>query len=222
MTVNKEEVLSLLQDTFLRENLPFVEGDRWGIINSIHMPQGKSFTDYIFDYGATKMVIIPKYTDYVIKIPFTGDFENEEDEYQEYQNAEGSECWDYCENEVIRYAQAKADGMERFFAETKLIGYKDGFPIYVQEKCTCLTEIADRHSKYSQEEKNKTLSITEFCGIDLTWLTDVRLLYGEDICKELVDYVDSKDWNDDLRPANIGYKDNKPIIFDYSSFMEEA
>lgn len=220
MTFDKDAVLSLLKDTFLHEDFPFTEEDTWRIINTLNIPSGKKSTDYIFDSGATKFVIIPNDTDYVIKIPFTGQINDWDGEYNEYEFGEGDDPWNYCENEVMRFAQAKFDGFSEFFAETKLIGYKDGFPIYIQEKCTCLTTIKDRHSKYSEVEKEKTLEITEYCGIDLTWLTDVRLMYGEDTCKWLVDYVDDNGWNDDLRPANIGYLNNKPIIFDYSSYNE--
>lgn len=221
MTIDKESVLSLLKDVYLREDCNFIADDIGFIKLKLNTP---NISLYTFEYGATKCVIIPENTDYVIKIPFTGTVDDwyDKDEYHEFEYGEDDDRpWDYCMNEVLRYQRAKEAGMEGFFAETRLIGYKDGFPIYVQEKCVCARADKKRDSKYSLEEKNKTLDLTSYSGIDVIWLTDVRMMYGDEVCKEFVDYVDENEWNDDLRASNLGYKDGRPVVIDYSSYMED-
>ena len=56
---------------------------------------------YHYEYGATKLVIILSDCDFVIKIPFSGSYY--EEEYVEFENASFEDCeWDYCKTEVNR------------------------------------------------------------------------------------------------------------------------
>ena len=59
-------------------------------------------------------------------------------------------------------------------------------------------------------------------SIPLDWLADFELWYGQE---ELINFIDflthQQYWDDDLRDANIGYDDdNRPVIIDYSSFLD--
>lgn len=126
------------QESFEYEN-PFYEFDEY--IN-------KNYPDfnYVIDSGATKCVIIPKNEDYVLKIPFTGyeDWDNQpckEDEEtgewiydEDYDPFVPFEDGDYCRIEADNYQFAIIEGLEEIFAETYFLGYVKGFPIYAHKR----------------------------------------------------------------------------------------
>lgn len=202
----------LLRNFPINEFIPFTEDDVPFVVEELDLP-----IDVTYSNGASKFVLIPKYKDYVIKIPFTGMI-HLDGVYEEYSQADDYDRpWDYCMNEVFRYETAKEDGMEEFFAETKFVGYMKGFPIYTQVKCEVLNP---NEHYYSKEERDKTRSLTKYASINVDWLTDIRTQMGEDAVVKFVNYVDYQGWNDDLRADNIGYLNGHPIVVDYSSFLD--
>ena len=185
---------------------------------------------YIFDNGISKLVLIPddKNKDYVIKIPYNGCYENSyneeshfyEAQFCEFYGGESSErMWDYCANEQIRYSVAKENNLNQYFAETKIIGFIGTRPIYIQERCNVFSRSV--HKKYSLEEHKKTYSVCgDICCINPDWLTSFLYVYGEEETKKFTDFVHKLDWDDDLRADNLGLKNGKPIVIDYSGFWE--
>jgi hypothetical protein len=122
----------------------------------------------------------------------------------------------------MRYRAAISNGLGRCFARTEFLGSINGYPIYVQEKCAVLSKVGNKtHTKKAQK-----LTLNQ-CGdplfdafIDINWLTDFRLYYGNKILQHFTQFILDHGWEDDLRPANIGYIDNRPVLVDYASFLE--
>ena len=56
--------------------------------------------------------------------------------------------------------------------------------------------------------------------INIDWLTDFRLKYGEEELIRFSNFIRDCGWDDDLRDDNIGYLSEKPVLIDYSGFME--
>ena len=235
MHYNKEALLSLLEGFPFKDGDSFHEGYNDVIVNFI----GTRFNDFSYDYGASKFVIIPKNTDYVIKIPYNCGYYyysgsssyGETEDYVDFINAEGTENgWDYCNVEVERFSLAKKEKLDKCLAETKLLGYVNDYPIYVQEKCITLLDLKNKgvinpfNSKAkSKEEKSRTLQVSGSINyhLDLEWLTSFRLYYGEHTLITFLNFLKKEKW-DDLSSYNIGYllSDNRPVLIDYSSYNE--
>jgi len=82
-------------------------------------------------FGCTKGVLIFKGCDFVVKIPFVG-VASSYSRYCKYTGSNSTNGWDYCQREVEIYEAAKEVGVASFLAETKLVGYVKGHPIYTQ------------------------------------------------------------------------------------------
>lgn len=236
MTYNKDKLLKMLSIAPLYEGMDFYSEKNDQFFNAL----GKDFFNhYHFDYGASKLTLIPidDKKDYVIKIPYTGSyiFESEEhshsnsssfyysdkEEYWEFSGAvNGDNEWDYCGCEANRFCIAEEEGFSEYFAKTELLGYINNYPIYVQEKCITLSNCHHTHN-HSLEEREKTSNCCHnYCGIDEDWLTDFRLYYGEMALINFINFIYEAGWDDDLRNDNIGYLNNRPVLIDYSGFYD--
>lgn len=226
MTYNTKSILNMLSCTNLYDGKEFHEGNNEDVL----IPIADFLPNFDYAHGATKLVIIPDKTDYVIKIPYTGFFEiedgwedtdgeyyEENEEYTPYEGA-GDEGypWDYCWNEVRRYEIAEEEGLEKYFAKTEFVGMVRGYPIYVQEKCTTYRNKKNYHSKEEQDTTSKV------CGnwkdVNLNWLTDFRLYYGDKELLRFANFIRNNYYDDDLRDENIGYINDRPVLIDYSGF----
>jgi len=214
-----------------------------------------------FDAGVSKGVLfLNDYPDIVVKIPFS---EGGEASYRSYYtNEDGNTCctynlfnesftsagqslpprledklvrnWDYCEVETILFEDACRAGVDSFFAETVLIGYCNGYPVYVQEKA----RIYEGESEYGYEQEydskglqqlwaeikkevEECLQLNEFdylwFGIAKEWLIDFYLYYGAEALGSFWEYLEDT-CIDDLHCSNIGYINHRPVVTDYASF----
>lgn len=170
-------------------------------------------------YGSTKLVIVMDDENYVIKIPFHG-----EDRDIYYVGAPTSEdFWDYCQAEENRYNEAP-DVIKNHLAKTTWIyETKNGIRLYTQPKCL----IAAKNHYNTKSQKTYKF----FCNwwkmessklpIDHTdWLNLYIDCYGLPSLKVFFKAIIEEDWNDDLRDANIGFLNGRPVLVDYSSFCE--
>lgn len=185
---------------------------------------------YHYEYGATKLVIILPDCNFVIKIPFSGsyqefyqdDTERYEEEYVEFTNAESEICnWDYCKVEANYYILAEFAGVEKYFAKTECIGAINNYPIYIQQKAEIFSEIKDPNT-YSKEKKSST---REKCNkeklwcFNACWLSDLLDYCGDEDFKLFMSFLRDNKF-DDLHSSNIGYIGEKPVLVDYSGFND--
>jgi len=226
MTIDKEAILNLLNDfSFDYEDGMFVFTceDNTSLRN--YLVNIKEFNAFSLNNGASKCVIIPDYEDFVIKLPYTGEWleaEEEADEDFYYQTFyDGADGWDYCRTEYYHYEDARAEGLDQYLAPTTCIGYLagTGFPVYVQPKCKIFTHTSISHSP---EERNTTKETIKSSGVrkydlPIDWLTDFRVIYGESELIRFLSFLEKEEWRD-LRGDNVGYLNGKPVLVDYSDF----
>ena len=229
MLYDREKLLKIFASAPLYDGEEFHEGKNDDLLYSID----NKILKYSYYHGATKLAIIPKNKDYVIKIPYTGSYEYQSgyyyhsiynrarEDYWEFEFGEDkNRPWDYCANEVIRYNIALENGFSKCFAKTELLGYINNYPIYIQERCITLRDSRNFHI-HSKEENSKTSSCCNFYfEINMDWLTDFRLYYGEKTLINFIEFIRDNQWDDDLRSENIGYLNNRPVLIDYSGFLE--
>lgn len=180
-----------------------------------------------YNAGATKAVIFLRNADFVVKIPFTGDDDNEYDEYIAFSGAvDGGEGWDYCKAEEIIFNNAVDEGVSQFLLETKCIGNVNGYPIYVQPICKEYV-----NSSYPSPSKDEyTKSYEELCNNDI-YIGDLNSAFAFYVYCEVISgdrtYDElrrferfAEDEIFDIHNHNIGFRNNHMVILDYSGFNE--
>ena len=192
------------------------------------------FIDYLYEnseeyqtgewrctYGATKLVIIMEKEDFVFKIPFNSEWDNEEEDYIFFYGAPATSTWDYCEAEEERYDFAEEYGFSKYLAKTNIVySTKNGVRIYIQPKCSVYSNhktTSKRSSKIFSKWFKRSLPID-----DEQWLNTFIDYYGAYKLKQFLNFLVNEDWDDDLASRNIGYTiEGKPVLIDYSSYMEQ-
>lgn len=222
----------LSQGSFpLEENKDFTVDNNQEILD--FLDSINVLNDFDWDDGATKFVLIPKAEDinYVIKIPYSGDIVADWDEdgrlfetfYPFSMANNGPRPWDYCATECLRYQEAEKANFNQYLAKTELLGFYRGYPIYAQEKCVVFYD-KKTVGYYSLKTRQSTFSkVRNFMApqdINLDWLTDFRFCYGAEALSNFMNFINKNCWDDDLRETNIGYLNNKPVLIDYSGFLE--
>ena len=231
MKYNVTEILNLF-DSFMFPEV-FTYEDVIYLIKELKLKTKEPFR---YEYGASKLVIIPLYKDYVIKIPFGGAYNTYNDEITVFEGAgyyleqiNISRDWDYCETEMLIYNHAKKYNLEKYFAETILIGKVDNdYPIYVQEKCITLNEYYETGQKeYSQEQKEKFSKKLSKSNIDkytlpIEWCIEFCKEYSIQELKKLIDYLNKEVCVSDFHTGNLGrkIKSYKLVLIDYSDFLD--
>lgn len=200
-------------------------------VNSIiNIPDG-----WAYNYGVSKLVLIPDEYSFVIKIPFSctswtdyDEDDNEEDKIAEFQRAyyieSGEYGWDYCRAEAEFYEAAKGHGVEKFFAPTIYIGDIKGWPIYIQDKCLIFGESNSRYS-HSQEDRNRSSEKLDSMKIasdrvPIDFIVDMFKEYPDEEVAGVFNFIDEVGI-EDLHGNNCGYnKDGLVVFTDYSGYYD--
>lgn len=148
-----------------------------------------------------------------------------------YACSDGNEA----EREVENYNRAVELGIEMFFPKTYLYGKIDGINIIYQEKIDCNVNEVWKDSKLSLTIHDLTcnkLDIKKIASIkkrfnieespynrdiNTTWVAFMCALYTTEVIDKLINFIQEKKIND-LHGENLGYKNNKPIILDFSGY----
>lgn len=219
--MNRTDVLKLLEVCTFKDT--FTSEDYYHDVIAPLEEAGKSTIEC--DSGATKLVLwIPNFDEYVVKIPFTGVYEEDwikedegyvwQEDYQEYFGA--YDGWDYCYVETSLYADAVKEGVEQFFLETSFLGHIKGHPIYIQPRAEEFYEISHNISLEEKQESNKICR--EYCvSLKPEWVLDAIKCYGLSQVKKLFAFINEYQI-EDLHGNNLGYYKNKPVIIDYAGF----
>lgn len=198
------------------------------------------------DHGISKLVLLIPHENFVIKIPFTGWFE--EDEYNcnycEWEDAEeadrgpepqledfyypfefantpcitGKNTWDYCALEVAIYEDAIEEGVAQYFAKEWQVEQIDEIPIYAQDRARILDDDEKWDADISEKTTKKCAQLDLRC-FNPMWIADFFEAYGEDEFVKLSKFLEKHQIHD-LHSGNLGYINDMPVIVDYSCYRE--
>lgn len=193
--------------------------------------------------GVSKVVVIPRNSAYVIKIPLFGswyypeEYDEENDEYCiDYENAQFDEytgayyedaeidCSNYCELEEYLYNFTVEHGVSDMFAKTEFFGWaKRRRPVYISEKCKDFWR-GDREPSDASKTLVKDKRDSRTPGWSRMNSTITALFvddYGVERAEKLFQFL--SDFNiTDLHSNNvmISEKTGKIVITDYSGFSD--
>ena len=179
-----------------------------------------------FNTGASKLVLFPFEADYVIKIPFTGSYDLE---YEDFYGAEEPDGWNYCRVEQQIYEAAKEHHFEELFLPLERIDEIEDYPVYIQPIAVPYTEEKDSGKYCSKESydkikiergKNQEIGRYNVYCFPIDWIASVMDFFEGSIerLNEFFKFLDT--WCSDLHHANIGYCKGKPCLIDYGGFDE--
>lgn len=166
--------------------------------------------------GASKVCLDFSHENFVIK--WTGETRGDYDEAME---------------EVEIYQKAVNAGLAVFFPATELFATINGVHFVKQEKVDfCVGETPyHKEKKYAYQSrtasdrivKKMQLSFNRACGhrysrsLNTTWAKMALVVFGKKLVKSLCEFIIENGIND-LHESNIGYKDNLPVILDFSGY----
>lgn len=190
-------------------------------VKKMLMDKGYSEPEYRLCDGASKLCIVPKHADFVIKWSTSC-----------YSTEEG--CgYDEAYDEVLIYEKAVKAGLEMFFPKTEILCTIGGIIFVVQEKIdfSALNTPNSKESKYKYQTRTVSPIIIEKMdncfyqmkrGRELNplWASMAIVLYGKRKCKALCKFIIENSIND-LHYSNIGYLKDKPIILDFSGYHRD-
>ena len=172
--------------------------------------------------GATKIVLIPLYKNFVIKIPSYG-----ESDYGPWSGAYSKrleelgyeiDTEDYCLLEANLYERAVEEGVSQFLVPTAYFGMVNNIPVYVQPKIHYLYSKAkhDETSEYSYASIKNSYILTPDCGAELL------LYYTQNEVVKFLQFVVDYGIND-LEACRNGWYVNeyqRYVFWDYSGFHD--
>ncbi len=178
--------------------------------------KGYSSPNYRVSDGASKLCIIPKDADFVVK--WTSNPCSFDKDYDE------------AYDEVLIYQKAVKAGLEMFFPKTEVLLTNNGVIFVIQDKIdfsslNTPSAIEDRYLYKTKTVSPAIIEKMEDCfssmvrgrDLDTTWASMVIVLYGKKKCKALCRFIIENEIND-LHRSNIGYLKNRPIILDFSGY----
>lgn len=169
--------------------------------------------------GSSKVCFIPYEADFVIKWTYNNSDEDNDDEALK---------------EVDMYNKAVEAGLDMFFPKTELFYVMNGINFIKQEKIdfsanNCSWSTSERYIAKTKTASDKKVQLMDKCfkkaapngryarDLDSLWAKMALIIYGKRLCKTLCEFVIENKIND-LHKSNIGYKNNRPIILDFSGF----
>lgn len=160
--------------------------------------------DYVVYAGASKVVIFPAITNYVIKTTL------------DYDSDGAPINFDYCAREYENYKDAVKAGLGCFFAKTEYLGTINGHNVYVQERLD-LVEDLDINSYRRSDRGRYSTSYARGIGICDSLADSIVCLYGTETYEKFVEFCEYKSIND-LHVGNFVGIEGAPIIYDFSGY----
>lgn len=178
---------------------------------------------YDWDEGASKLVIQPYNEDYVIKIPYNGQYLYNK-QFEKFLSANNSDkyFWDYCLTETLVWRLAKVENIHKAFAKERMIGMINGHPIYIQQRVEVFTD-SDAYYLDDEIKRKKTRDYCERKGLRrfyeeaLTWQADALEYYGPKQFDKIMSFIEKNNIGD-FHDSNLGYIENRPVFIDFSDF----
>lgn len=208
MILERDKAINLLRQA----NITFDDWDIYDVARKLrHL--GLTRDDFSVSDGASKFCIVFKKRDYVIKWC-------SERGYSE------------AAQEAKIYREAVEAGLGMFFPKTAILCEMNGITFVVQEKIgenAC--ELKESDKKYydrigrtakdslvhKMEKEFHKASSSYPRKLDSRWAKVALSIYGKKACKDLCAFIIQKEIND-LHSENIGFKNGKPLILDFSGY----
>lgn len=175
--------------------------------------------------GASKLVLFfNEFPQYIVKIPLFGCVEVDYDDYLDEDVTVSPDKLayieyekNYCEEEAHIYKEAKAKGIEEFFAKTEFLITIEGIDIYYSKKVA----IASKY-ELQREKMDEARSLRNCYDVDLasSYIAQMLVYASVDKIKDLLSFIyEHSIW--DLVDDNVFIdKDGYVRLVDYSSFDE--
>ena len=224
---------------------PLTETNFEDVINELKVQQDKLPYTFTTDHGISKLVLLIPHENFVIKIPFTGWFEEDDYncDYCEWEEAKEEDkgpepvledyyypfefantpcitlpsANDYCALEVAIYEDAIEENVAQYFAKEWKVDQVDEISIYAQDRAKMLDD--DRFDATTSEKTCKRCEQLSLRCFNSMWIADFFEIYGEDEFVKLSKFLE-KHRIHDLHAGNLGYIDDMPVIVDYSCYRE--
>lgn len=156
-------------------------------------------------YGATKLVLMNEYSNWVFKIPFKGRKIN------------------YCQIEAEIYEDARRENLDKFFAPCYFLEIFDGVQIYVMQRAVTSYDklYSDLFERLSNEgrteaEASDIIEEADACAEFVNWLFPYYSEEPEEF-NRFIEFLESANIND-LHSGNIGYINGEIVLIDYSGY----
>lgn len=201
MNMNERKYLSKVFERFYDDITSYGIAMDCDIENMIEDVEERGYQVYA---GATKVVIAPNKTDYVIKTTL------------EYDSDGDPINFDYCEREYKVYEAAVAAGLEYLFARTEYLGTFNGFKVFAQERLDRPDDL-DLSSYNSSNRGRYSSSYSRRVGICDDLSDSIVAVYGTDTYEKFVEFCELKSIND-LHEGNFIGVDGAPVIYDFSGY----
>lgn len=179
---------------------------RW--FNTINLEK----ENFNVSFGSSKLVIIPKDFNYVLKLPFL------------YEKDEKSNIINYCDIEAENYIKAKENGFDNFFAESYYLMTYNEIPCYCMKKVVTsrsfdfAADLIDNYILSGMSKRDAYDSVR--CLDDEEIVREIFICrYGIVMVDSLYDFMCDNNIND-IHDNNVGYDENdNVIIIDYSGYF---
>lgn len=187
--------------------------------------------DYV-RHGCSKIVLFyDELPHWVIKIPFMGEYNEEDDSYQKFVGGNANfpiaQENDYCAGEAYITQEAEQYGLGEMFAKTYYLADFNNYPVYVSEKIEDSYWDGCRKRKwqniFSSKEIARSIESSHRGLLDDTHMGESVLahfidIYGKFKTYDLLSFIRDMGIND-LHNGNIGFtKDMQIKILDYSGY----
>ena len=187
-------------------------------VKNMLIDKGYTEPEYRVCDGASKLCIVPKCSNFVIKWSTS---------------CSSEEGYDEAYDEVLIYQRAVKAGLEMFFPKTEVFCIHNGVIFVIQEKIDFSTSDIPMSKENRYTYKTRTVSPAiidkmDNCFFQMKrgrtlnplWASMAIVLYGKRRCKALCKFIVENDIND-LHGSNIGYLKDKPIILDFSGYHRD-
>ena len=212
--MTKEEVIRIFKNADLNDEM-----NKYEVRDIL---DEKTKEPFKVNSGCSKICICFKNFPYVIK-------------YSHNLYGDKTDSIDESVKEAELYQVAKAEGIEKFFPETEILCSINGITFVMQEKIDYPVSEAPykKINKYRRISRTTTRKIYQKMqneinnvpgggrSLDSLWAGVAISLYGKKLCKKLCDFIVTYQIND-LHGNNIGYKDDRPILLDFSGYSRSS
>lgn len=165
------------------------------------------------DSGCTVIVLFfEEFPNYVFKIPCVGIYIDGNRKFKYLKE-------DYCGLTKKIYDIACSLGISDILCEIKYLGIIDGFPIWYQERVRSEFNY-DEYSATHSDDSRKYAYVNHYkCGMLENYIEIFYNYYGGEKMDKLFLLLSKFDVCD-CHCGNLGYIDDRPVIFDYAGYNE--